>query len=63
MELNPGTPGSHPWLKAGTKPLSHPGIPYPKFLEQELPFRNKRQSLYNQVGVMVVAEHNFKEIR
>ena len=26
--LNPGTPGSHPGPKAGTKPLSHPGIPY-----------------------------------
>ena len=25
--LNPGTPGSHPGLKAGAKPLSHPGIP------------------------------------
>ena len=27
MGLNPGTPGSRPGLKAGTKPLSHPGIP------------------------------------
>ena len=27
MGLNPGTPGSHPGLKAGAKPLSHPGIP------------------------------------
>ena len=25
--LNPGIPGSHPEPKAGTKPLSHPGIP------------------------------------
>ena len=25
--LNPGTPGSHPGLKADAKPLSHPGIP------------------------------------
>ena len=25
--LDPGTPGSHPGPKAGTKPLSHPGIP------------------------------------
>ena len=25
--LDPGTPGSCPGLKAGTKPLSHPGIP------------------------------------
>ena len=27
MGLDPGTPGSHPGPKAGTKPLSHPGIP------------------------------------
>ena len=27
MGLNPGTPGSHPGLKAGAKPLSHSGIP------------------------------------
>ena len=26
--LDPRTPGSHPGPKAGTKPLSHPGIPY-----------------------------------
>ena len=25
--LNPGSPGSHPGLKAGAEPLSHPGIP------------------------------------
>ena len=25
--LNPMTPGSCPWPKAGAKPLSHPGIP------------------------------------
>ena len=25
--LNPGTVGSHPGLKAGTKPLSHTGVP------------------------------------
>ena len=25
--LNPGSPGSGPGLKAGAKPLSHPGIP------------------------------------
>ena len=25
--LDPGTPGSLPGPKAGTKPLSHPGIP------------------------------------
>ena len=27
MVLNPGTPGPRPGRKAGTKPLSHPGIP------------------------------------
>ena len=27
MGLNPGTPGSRPGLKAGAKPLRHPGIP------------------------------------
>ena len=28
--LDPGTPGSRPVPKAGTKPLSHPGIPLTK---------------------------------
>ena len=27
MGLDPRTPGSHAGLKAGAKPLSHPGIP------------------------------------
>ena len=27
--LDPGTPGPHPGSKAGTKLLSHPGIPSP----------------------------------
>ena len=27
VELDPGTLGSHPGLKAGAKPLSHPGCP------------------------------------
>ena len=27
MGLDPGSPGSHPGLKAGTKPLSHRGCP------------------------------------
>ena len=27
MGLDPGSPGSHPGLKAGAKQLSHPGIP------------------------------------
>ena len=29
MGLNPQTPGSGPGPKAGAKPLSHPGIPWP----------------------------------
>ena len=28
VELDPETPGSRPGLKAGAKPLSHPGIPF-----------------------------------
>ena len=34
--LDPRTPGSCPGLKAGVKPLSHPGIPFPEvsILEQ-----------------------------
>ena len=31
--LDPRTPGSHPGPKAGTKPLSHPGIPSKSFLK------------------------------
>ena len=31
--LDPGTPGSCPGPKAGTKPLNHPGIPSTKHLE------------------------------
>ena len=31
--LDPGTPGSCPGLKAGTKPLSHPGVPLLYFLK------------------------------
>ena len=30
--LDPGTPGSCSELKAGTKPLNHPGIPPSPFL-------------------------------
>ena len=30
--LDPGTPGSHPELKAGAQPLSHPGIPRYNFI-------------------------------
>ena len=29
VELNLGTPGSHPKPKADTQPLSHPDIPIP----------------------------------
>ena len=30
--FDPGSPGSHPGPKAGTKPLRHPGIPLRVFL-------------------------------
>ena len=33
MGLDPGTPGSGPGLKAGTKPLSHTEIPLPPFFK------------------------------
>ena len=31
MGFDPGSPGSRPGPKAGTKPLCHPGIPFSKF--------------------------------
>ena len=31
--LDPGSPGSHPGLKAGAKLLSHPGIPVSGFMQ------------------------------
>ena len=31
VELDPGTPGSHPGLKADAQPLSHPGVPVLEF--------------------------------
>ena len=36
--LAPGTPGSGPGLKAGAKPLSHPGSPRDVYLHQESDF-------------------------
>ena len=36
MGLDPRTPGSGPGLKAGAKPLSHPGIPQFFFLELQI---------------------------
>ena len=35
--LDPGTPGSHPGLKAGAQALSHPGVPIFDFYNQEMP--------------------------
>ena len=36
--FNPGSPGSHPGPKAGTKPLCHPGIPLvPSFSKGKIP--------------------------
>ena len=34
--LDPGTPGSHPKLKADAQPLSHPGIPAPSSFLTEI---------------------------
>ena len=36
--FDPGSPGSHPGPKAGAKPLRHPGIPTPPFLNTSNPF-------------------------
>ena len=36
LGLDPRTPGSRPGLKAGTKPLSHPGIPRKVLLKERL---------------------------
>ena len=36
MGLDPGTPGSHPGPEAGTKLLSHPGIPQENVLDHDL---------------------------
>ena len=36
LGLHPGSPGSHPGMKAGTKPLSHLGCPCDESLEQSL---------------------------
>ena len=33
MGFDPGSPGSRPGPKAGAKPLHHPGIPFPAFIE------------------------------
>ena len=34
--FDPGSPGSHPGPKAGTKPLHHPGIPHINFSKLSL---------------------------
>ena len=39
--LDPRTPGSHPGPKAGTKPLSHPGIPHTIQFKTEIEPHNK----------------------
>ena len=40
--LDPGSPASRPGSKAGTKPLSHPGIPFFFFLFKE----KKQKTIY-----------------
>ena len=42
-ELDPRTPGSCPGLKAGIKPLSHPGIPGGDLFEQTFELRLEGQ--------------------
>ena len=42
MGLDPGSPGSHPGLKAGAKPLSHPGYPFLGLLFSVLTYQELR---------------------
>ena len=40
--FDPGSPGSRPGPKAGTKPLHHPGIPIQHFNETSLKKQKRR---------------------
>ena len=42
--FDPGSPGSRPGPKAGTKPLRHPGIPTPMFIAECPQYPNCRRS-------------------
>ena len=46
--LDPGTPGLHPWPKAGAKPLSHPGIPINLYF-------NKKLSYHYNCGILLAS--------
>ena len=41
--LNPRTPGSHPGMKTGTEPLSHPGVPttFPFLLKSPMHIKSR----------------------
>ena len=52
--LNPGTPGSRFGLKAGTKPLSHPGSPnYFYFSSQQ----------HDEIGTVIILMLQMKKLR
>ena len=56
--FDPGSPGSRPRPKAGTKPLRHPGIPYPGVLKYIFhPHHGKCKTI-----VIKTHGHIFKEI-
>ena len=54
MGLDPGTPGLRPGEKAGTKPLSHPGIPLNFYQRVRVPTFWEAGS--NPVGVSTNAD-------
>ena len=44
--LDPRSPGSRPGLKAGAKPLRHPGIPAPNIFNQLSVSKKQHTALY-----------------
>ena len=63
VELDPGTPGSHPGLKADAQPLSHPGIPSTSLLKDKDEKRNSLGGLGNwRAGVWKVCFHTTSPI-
>ena len=55
--LDPGTPESHPGPKAGTKPLSHPGIPEVEIyivvdIVSCLPFRESQRVVFSLIKMI-----------
>ena len=59
MGLDPRSPGSRPGPKAGTEPLSHPGIPSDSFNESQIIFLllevNPLALAFNERESLVVA--------